>query len=211
MGRIDRPSSGHCREPRSGRRGTDDGQGRRGRGDSRIAPYDTNTHRAGRTTRNHTKGIIEYVNSHTPIKTTPGRTSQSLRRAADRRHRRPGAGRLLVRRYDAVVSLAGDAAFPRPVVREVYAPGAGANVADNLNALGVGHVTVFSVSGRRLARRDPPPGDDGSRHRCQRLLLTPAQHHDLHQTDAAGLQSQQEDARVDFENAAPLAADLEER
>ena len=37
--------------------------------------------------------------------------------------------------------------FPRPIVREVYAPGAGANVARNLKVLGVGQVVVFSVLG----------------------------------------------------------------
>ena len=61
--------------------------------------------------------------------------------------------------------------FPRPVVDETYTCGAGANVADNVKSLGVGHVSVFSVLG--------------------------------------GYESQQEDARIDFENIAPLIEKLE--
>jgi bifunctional ADP-heptose synthase (sugar kinase/adenylyltransferase) len=37
--------------------------------------------------------------------------------------------------------------FPRPIVREVFSGGAGANVANNLARLGVGEVRVFSVLG----------------------------------------------------------------
>ena len=37
--------------------------------------------------------------------------------------------------------------FPRPVIREEYSPGAGANVAHNLADLGVGRVIAFSVLG----------------------------------------------------------------
>jgi bifunctional ADP-heptose synthase (sugar kinase/adenylyltransferase) len=37
--------------------------------------------------------------------------------------------------------------FPRPIMREVFSGGAGANVAHNLTRLGVSEVTAFSVLG----------------------------------------------------------------
>ncbi|MBN2389864.1 MAG: sugar kinase [Anaerolineae bacterium] len=101
--------------------------------------------------------------------------------------------------------------FARPVVREVYAPGAGANVADNLKALGVGHVTVFSVfgddwRGALLRQVMTDRGIDATR-----LVITPERFTTTYiKPMLMGYDSQQEDARVDFENAAPLTPDLED-
>jgi len=101
--------------------------------------------------------------------------------------------------------------FPRPVVREVYAPGAGANVADNLQALGVSQVTVFSVLGddwrgavlrQELARRGVA---------VQHLVISPARSTTAYvKPILMGYDSQQEDARLDFENVEPLSPALEE-
>ena len=52
--------------------------------------------------------------------------------------------------------------FPRPVIREAYSPGAGANVAHNLSDLGVGRVVALSVLGddwRCLLYTSPSPRD----------------------------------------------------
>ena len=101
--------------------------------------------------------------------------------------------------------------FARPVVREVYAPGAGANVADNLKALGVGHVTVFSVfgddwRGALLRQVMTDRGIDATR-----IVVTPERFTTTYiKPMLIGYDSQQEDARVDFENAAPLTPDLED-
>jgi len=101
--------------------------------------------------------------------------------------------------------------FPRPVVREAYAPGAGANVAGNLRALGVGQVTVFSVLGddwrgavlrQELARRGVV---------VQHLVISPARSTTAYvKPILMGYDSQQEDARLDFENVEPLSPALEE-
>ncbi len=101
--------------------------------------------------------------------------------------------------------------FPRPIVRESYAPGAGANVARNLRVLGVGRVLVFSVL-----------GDDWRGMLLQRELerygvttdallrtsgrVTPT----FVKPILLGYDSQQEDARIDFENVRPLTPALEE-
>jgi rfaE bifunctional protein kinase chain/domain len=101
--------------------------------------------------------------------------------------------------------------YARPVVREAYSPGAGANVADNLRALGVGHVIVFAVLGedwrgailqRELAERGIDIGQlVVSDTRSTTTFIKPV---------LMGYDSQQEDARLDFENAKPLAPALEE-
>ncbi|TFG69621.1 MAG: sugar kinase, partial [Anaerolineales bacterium] len=95
--------------------------------------------------------------------------------------------------------------FPRPVVREAYSCGAGANVADNLNALGVGHVSVFSVlgddwRGALLQHVMAEKGIDGSQLRITTQRCTPAYIKPV----LMGFESQQEDARIDFENSAAL-------
>jgi len=101
--------------------------------------------------------------------------------------------------------------FPRPVVREEYSPGAGANVAQNLKAIGVGHVIALSVLGddwrgailqRVMAERGIDVGA---------LLVSPRRSTTTFiKPILMGHNSQQEDARIDFENAAPLAQDLQE-
>jgi len=101
--------------------------------------------------------------------------------------------------------------FPRPVVREAYAPGAGANVAHNLKALGVDQVTVFSVLGddwRGVVLRQELA-------RCgvvvQHLVISPARCTTAYvKPILMGYDSQQEDARLDFENAEPLSPALED-
>lgn len=101
--------------------------------------------------------------------------------------------------------------FPRPVVREVYAPGAGANVAHNLSALGVGQVLVFSVLGDdwrgAILRQEMA---------CrgiliERLIISPQRSTTTFvKPILMGYDSSQEDARLDFENAEPLSPALEE-
>jgi rfaE bifunctional protein kinase chain/domain len=101
--------------------------------------------------------------------------------------------------------------FPRPVVREVYAPGAGANVAHNLSMLGAGQVVVFSVLGddwrgailrQEMARRGIL---------VERLIVSPQRSTTTFiKPILMGYDSQQEDARLDFENAEPLSPALEE-
>lgn len=101
--------------------------------------------------------------------------------------------------------------FPRPVVREVYAPGAGANVAQNLTALGVGQVAVFSVLGddwrgvtlrQEMSKRGIV---------VERLITAPQRSTTTYvKPILMGYDSQQEDARVDFENVEPLSAALED-
>ena len=101
--------------------------------------------------------------------------------------------------------------FPRPVVREAYAPGAGANVAHNLKVLGVGQVAVFSVLGddwrgatlrRELAGRGIA---------VEHLIVSPARSTTTYvKPILLGYDSQQEDTRLDFENVEPLPQALEE-
>ncbi|MGC9348303.1 MAG: bifunctional heptose 7-phosphate kinase/heptose 1-phosphate adenyltransferase [Anaerolineae bacterium] len=100
--------------------------------------------------------------------------------------------------------------FPRPIVDERYAPGAGGNVAQNLSALGVAEVVVFSVLGddwrgeilqHEMKIRDINVG---------RLVVS-----DQRRTTAyikpllTGYESQQEGPRLDFENTEPLHEALE--
>ena len=102
------------------------------------------------------------------------------------------------------------ALYARPVVREEYSPGAGANVADNLQALGVGQVVVLSVLGddwrevilrREMVKRGIIVDQlIVSRQRSTTTFIKPV---------LMGYDSQQEDARVDFENAEPLPPELE--
>lgn len=100
--------------------------------------------------------------------------------------------------------------FPLPVIREEYSPGAGANVAHNLSDLGVGRVVALSVlgddwRGEILRREMEARGID-----VEPILTSP-----LRSTTTfikpilMGHNSQQEGARIDFENAAPLDASLE--
>lgn len=101
--------------------------------------------------------------------------------------------------------------FPRPIVREVFSGGAGANVANNLARLGVGEVRVFSVLGEDWrgsiladvlasagVKIDPLIT---SPERCTTAYIKPI---------LKGYDSQQEDARLDFENDQPLSPALED-
>ena len=102
--------------------------------------------------------------------------------------------------------------FPRPVIREVYTPGAGANVAHNLKDQGVGHVFVFSVLGTEwqgdLLRSIMSEREIDittlvvSPHRTTTTYIKPI---------LTGYNCQQEDARIDFENADPLSPAIEDR
>jgi rfaE bifunctional protein kinase chain/domain len=100
--------------------------------------------------------------------------------------------------------------FPRPVVDETYTCGAGANVAVNLKALGIGNVTVFSILG------DDWRGDllrnalEQLNINCSNIITNSNR-----QTTAyikpilKGYESQQEDARIDFINTTQLTSELE--
>jgi rfaE bifunctional protein kinase chain/domain len=100
--------------------------------------------------------------------------------------------------------------FPRPVISESYTCGAGANVADNVKALGVGHVTVLSVLGddwrgvllqRVMAQQDID---------CTQLLVSSQRFTTAYiKPILMGYESKQEDARIDFENNSPLTEALE--
>lgn len=100
--------------------------------------------------------------------------------------------------------------FPRPVVREQFSAGAGANVANNLAALGVGTVRVFSVlgddwRGSILSGVLASAGIDTAQLIVAQQRSTSAYIKPI----VMGFDSQQEDARLDFENDVPLAPDLE--
>jgi len=102
--------------------------------------------------------------------------------------------------------------FPRPVLREVYSPGAGANVADNLAALGAARVVVFSVLGEdwRGGILRSVMAERGIE--VNQLLASPQRNTTTFiKPILMGYNSEQEDARIDFENAEPLTADMEER
>jgi D-glycero-beta-D-manno-heptose-7-phosphate kinase len=102
--------------------------------------------------------------------------------------------------------------FPRPIVREAYSPGAGANVAANLVQLGINGAVVLSVLGKDwrgeiLHRVMAERGIEvtqllTSSRRSTTTFIKPILH---------GHTGHQEDARIDFENSQSLAADLEER
>lgn len=102
--------------------------------------------------------------------------------------------------------------FPLPVVEETYSPGAAGNVAANVAALGVGRVFAITVLGNdwrghilreELARR----GADVST-----LLTAPDRVTCAYvKPFRRGYNSEQEDARLDFDNYAPLAAETEDR
>ena len=100
--------------------------------------------------------------------------------------------------------------YPRPVVRESYTPGAGANVAANLKALGVGRVSVLSVlgddwRGRILIELLHARGID-----TDSLIIAPKRHTTTFiKPILLGYDSEQEDARIDFENAEPPTVKIE--
>ncbi len=101
--------------------------------------------------------------------------------------------------------------FPRPIVREAYSPGAGANVADNLAALGVGRVVVFSVLGDDWRGALLRQVMAARRIDVSQLVIAPERFTSAYiKPTLMGYDSQQEDARLDFENAAPLTHALED-
>lgn len=101
--------------------------------------------------------------------------------------------------------------YPRPVTRESYTPGAGANVAANLKVLGVGTVSVHSVigddwRGSILTNLLQNRGID-----THSLVVAPARHTTTFiKPILIGYDSEQEDSRIDFENAYPLTTEVEE-
>ncbi|NLE46216.1 MAG: sugar kinase [Chloroflexi bacterium] len=101
--------------------------------------------------------------------------------------------------------------FPRPVIREFYSPGAGANVAHNLAVMGIGHVSAFSVlgddwRGRILDHEMTHRGIDTAP-----IIVSPKRSTTTYiKPILTGYESEQEDARLDFENANPLTDDLEQ-
>jgi len=102
--------------------------------------------------------------------------------------------------------------FPRPVVRESFSGGAAGNVAWNLCTLGVGTVVPITIfgddwRGRELTRVLEAHGADL---RCIVTApgrVTPA----FAKPILHGFHSEQEDARLDFENATPAPPALEDR
>ena len=101
--------------------------------------------------------------------------------------------------------------FPRPIVREVFSAGAGANVAFNLTQLGVGQVVAFSILGEDwrgsiLSGLLAAAGVD-----VEPLIVSPQRSTMTYiKPILQGYESQQEDARLDFENDTPLSPELED-
>ncbi|MBN2470062.1 MAG: hypothetical protein JXN59_04985 [Anaerolineae bacterium] len=101
--------------------------------------------------------------------------------------------------------------FPRPIVREVFSAGAGANVAHNLAELGAREVVVFSVLGQdwraELLSAVLAEAGVNAAHLIRAAgRVTPAYIKPILQ----GYDSQQEDARLDFGSDEPLPPDLED-
>ena len=103
--------------------------------------------------------------------------------------------------------------FPLPVVREEFSAGGAANVAWNLAELGVGTVQAIAIfgddwRGRELGRVLAERHGVDLRHvvtapgRVTPAFAKPVRH---------GFDSEQEDSRLDFENAAPAPRALEDR
>lgn len=102
--------------------------------------------------------------------------------------------------------------FPRPVVQEVYAPGAGANVAQNLKMLGVDSVLVFSVIGDDWRGEILKKEMVNRNINIERILVSPQRTTTTYvKPILMGFNSQQEDARIDFENTELLSSIMEER
>jgi len=102
--------------------------------------------------------------------------------------------------------------FPRPVVREAYSAGAGANVASNLSALGVGQVLAFSVLGTDW-RGEILTRELSSQGIVTEPLITSSQRSTTTfiKPILMGYDSEQEDSRLDFENVEPLPDLLEDK
>lgn len=101
--------------------------------------------------------------------------------------------------------------FPRPIVREAFSAGAGANVATNLKAAGAGQVTVFSVLGEDWRASILAGLLASSGVSVDHLIATPQRSTSAYiKPILQGFDSQQEDSRLDFENSAPLSPALED-
>ncbi len=101
--------------------------------------------------------------------------------------------------------------FPRPVVAERYAPGAGANVAQNLSALGVARAEALSVIGDDWRGGLLMQALRGRGVEVSRLIVSSRRGTTAYiKPLLTGYESQQEDARLDFENAEPLGVELED-
>ena len=103
--------------------------------------------------------------------------------------------------------------FPLPVVREEFSGGAASNVAWNLRELGVGTVYAITIfgddwRGRELRRVLEERHGVDLRHavtapgRVTPAFAKPIRH---------GIGNEQEDARLDFENASPAPPELEDQ
>ena len=102
--------------------------------------------------------------------------------------------------------------FPRPVIRENYSPGAGGNVAQNLTALGVGEVTIFSVFGEDIWGILLQGELEKSAINTNAILTCKERRTTAYiKPILMGYNSQQEDARLDFENPEPLSVTLEDQ
>lgn len=102
--------------------------------------------------------------------------------------------------------------FPRPVIRENYSPGAGGNVAQNLTALGVGEVMVFSVFGEDIWGILLKGELEKNAINTNAILTRKERRTTAYiKPMLMGYNSQQEDARLDFENPEPLSATLEDQ
>jgi rfaE bifunctional protein kinase chain/domain len=102
--------------------------------------------------------------------------------------------------------------FPRPIVEEKFSGGAAANVAWNLRELGIGTVlpiTIFGDDwrGRELSRVLEGHGVDLRHVVTAPGRVTPA----FAKPILHGFHSQQEDPRLDFENATPAPPELEDQ
>ena len=102
--------------------------------------------------------------------------------------------------------------FPKPVVGERYSPGAGGNAAVNLAKLGLRSVSAFSVVGEDawgpiLQETLERAGVETGALIRDRSRRTPAYVKPI----LGGYESEQEDARLDFENTSGLEARLEEQ
>lgn len=103
--------------------------------------------------------------------------------------------------------------FPRPVVREAFSPGAGANVAHNLKVLGVGEVAVFSILGQDWRQTILSEVMASFGISVERLIMSPERSTTAYIKPILmgyDSDSQQEDARLDFENDEPLSPELED-
>jgi rfaE bifunctional protein kinase chain/domain len=100
--------------------------------------------------------------------------------------------------------------FPRPVVAETYALGAGGNIAKNLATLGLRGVTAFSVIGEDAWGAILKVELDKQLISSQGLLRQVNRHTPAYiKPILMGYDSRQEDARLDFENLQPLSTEAE--